>query len=176
MKTILLVTPTHAHEADCTRFIAACQKADTEIAGTSGLEQLSYDDWLKKLANLQDGINLPTHYVPATTFLGYHDGELIGIINIRHTLNAFLAHAGGHIGYMVHPDKRRLGMASGMLYEGLKFAYHTLKLEHVLITCSPDNPGSKNTIINNGGVYEKTVDDAMLGTVERYWIHLKGRY
>ncbi|TVP94598.1 MAG: GNAT family N-acetyltransferase [Acholeplasmatales bacterium] len=176
MISVALRTPTKAHEGDCLAFLEACKRTGSAMAGTAGLERMSYADWLTKIAKSQAGVNLPADRVPATTFLGYHDAELVGIIDIRHTLNAFLAHAGGHIGYMVHPDKRRLGFASAMLHEALKYAYQTLKIERVLVTCSPDNLGSKRTILNNHGVYENTVEDALLGTVERYWIDLKGRF
>ena len=176
MKTIHLVTPTETHEAECLSFLDACKISTSEIAGTAGLERMPYLDWLKKIAQSEAGLDLPTDRVPATTRLGYYGNELIGIINIRHTLNPFLEHAGGHIGYMVHPKKRRLGMATAMLAAGLKLAKETLNLNCVLVTCSPENIGSKKTILNNGGVYENTVHDTQLGPVERYWIDLKGRF
>ena len=59
-----------------------------------------------------------------------------------------------------------------MLRDTLPFC-RQIGLEKVLISCRPDNIGSRKTILANGGVYESTVfvpgrDEEL----ERYWIDL----
>jgi predicted acetyltransferase len=44
----------------------------------------------------------------------------------RHSLNAFLARVGGHIGYVVAPEFRRRGHATMMLRLALKIANEKL--------------------------------------------------
>ena len=98
------------------------------------------------------------------------DGRMLGTLQVRHTLNEYLLHFGGHIGYSVRPDERRKGYASWMLRKALAYC-RTLGLERVLITCDADNEASRRTIIKCGGVYENT-EPHDGEAVERYWIEL----
>ena len=97
---------------------------------------------------------------------------MVGTIQVRHTFNDFLAAYGGHIGYTVRPSERRKGYAVRMLRDTLPFC-RRIGLERVLISCRPDNAGSRKTILANGGVHESTFfvpgrDEEL----ERYWIDL----
>ncbi len=165
-----LVLPHRDHQNKALAFIAACQEAGTEMAGHSELDCVPYETWLQKIYNHHFHRDVPKGRVPASTFLAFEGSTLVGIINIRHKLNAFLCEAGGHIGYMVHPAHRQKGYATEMVRQGVQWMRDALSIDKVLITCSPDNPASRKTILNNGGVYENTVDNALLGIVERYWI------
>ena len=173
IRNIKLVTPTKHHETLCEDFVQAVKTSDGVFAGTSSIESMAYKEWLERIHYERKGERLQKGRVPATTLLAIIDNTLVGFINIRHTLNAFLHEAGGHIGYMVHPRYRKRGIATKMLEKALNYCAMELQIKNVLITCDPDNTGSKNTIINNGGRYENTVHNAILGTVERYWINLK---
>jgi predicted acetyltransferase len=94
------------------------------------------------------------------------------MLNLRHRLNDFLMQRGGHIGYSVHPDFRRQGVATRQLALGLEEA-RKLGLTRVLITCDQDNIGSARTIQRNGGVLENEAFDSYYGTiVQRYWVEL----
>ena len=100
------------------------------------------------------------------------DGRVLGMLQVRHRLNEYLAQYAGHIGYSVRPDERRKGVAKWMLRESLDYC-RALGLEKVMVACLPDNEGSRRTILANGGVYERTVfepDDGEL--LEQYWITL----
>src|SRR5690349_16459340 len=48
--------------------------------------------------------------------------EVIGFLNLRHDLNAWLLEEGGHIGYSVRPGRRRLGHATRALALGVRRA------------------------------------------------------
>ena len=46
-------------------------------------------------------------------------------------------------------------------------------LDKILITCIDGNIGSEKVILNNGGVYESTVNEPdMKRNLKRFWIHL----
>ncbi|NUT22571.1 MAG: GNAT family N-acetyltransferase [Hamadaea sp.] len=98
------------------------------------------------------------------------DGEIVGAITLRHELNAFLAEAGGHIGYGVRPSARQRGIAGWALAEVLRRARER-GMDRVLITCDDANVGSARTIERNGGVLED-VRDTALGRTRRYWVNL----
>lgn len=99
--------------------------------------------------------------------------EVVGFLSFRHTLNEWLAEAGGHIGYSVRSSRRRQGIASAALRLGLERA-REVGLERVLITCDVDNEGSYRTIERAGGVLQDISDQSArgMGLLRRYWIAL----
>ena len=82
---------------------------------------------------------------------------MVGIIHLRHELNDFLQHYGGHIGYSVHPAYWNRGYATQMLALALRES-DALGLRELLLTCSPDNPASMRVIEKNGGVLDNIVE------------------
>ena len=110
--------------------------------------------------------------MPSSQFLSIEKGELIGFVNIRHRLNPELLLESGHIGYSVHPNKRRLGYATKQLKLALSEA-QKLGLKKVLITCDKANIGSAKTIQKVGGVLENEVVSSNSGEiVQRYWVEI----
>ena len=100
------------------------------------------------------------------------DSRLVGMIDLRHRLNDFLAEYGGHIGYSVHPAYRRKGYATQMLALVLEKA-RKRGLNRVLVTCNEDNEASRRTILRNGGAFDgnRWLEEEKQ-TVSRYWIAL----
>lgn len=78
----------------------------------------------------------------------------------------------GHIGYSVHPHKRRQGYATEQLQLALVEA-QKLGLKKVLITCDKSNISSAKTIQKVGGVLENEVVSSNSGEiVQRYWVEI----
>ena len=117
------------------------------------------------------GAELPPHRVRCTYFWILDAGPradprdgVVGFLAVRHALSDFLLEQGGHIGFSVRPSARRRGHASSALRLGLDHAA-ALGLDRVLLTCDPDNAGSRRTIEAAGGVYEDT-----RAATQRFWI------
>ncbi|MBP5610041.1 MAG: GNAT family N-acetyltransferase [Clostridia bacterium] len=132
------------------------------------LEWIRVSDLYKRPETLPKGKVIATQYL----FVREEDDKIVGMIQIRHYFNDYLAKYAGHIGYSVAPSERRKGYASLMLKTALPFC-RKIGLDRVLITCNKDNEGSRRTILKNGGKYDGTVYEPDEGVdIERYWIDL----
>jgi predicted acetyltransferase len=129
----------------------------------------SFQDYVARLAGYRCGVDLPERWVPSTFLVAEVGGEVVGRSSIRHELNGFLAHEGGHIGYGVRPQHRRRGYASEILRQSLVVA-RALGVERALVTCDETNTGSVRVIESCGGALESTVDGEKGDRVRRYWI------
>ncbi|MBQ7173731.1 MAG: GNAT family N-acetyltransferase [Clostridia bacterium] len=148
---------------------------EMSMDGSGGLRDCeSTAEWLKQVERFKNPKTVPKGKVQATQYLYLReeDQKVVGVIQIRHTLNEVLATWGGHIGYSVASSERRQGYATEMLALALQKCKE-LGILRVLVTCYPENEGSRKTILKNGGVYESTVYvDEIKKEVERYWIDL----
>lgn len=170
---LLFCAPTEEDSAEYAAYRQAFLDAGSSMDGTGSMRQYAdAKDWLADNARYADPATVPEGKVQSTQFICKRasDGRMLGTLQVRHTLNEYLLHFGGHIGYSVRPDERRKGYASWMLRKALAYC-RTLGLERVLITCDADNEASRRTIIKCGGVYENT-EPHDGEAVERYWIEL----
>lgn len=134
----------------------------------------TFPDYVTKIKLEALGIGLPDDRVPHTLYWLVDGDEYIGRVDVRHELNDFLRHEGGHIGYDVRPSRRRQGYGTKGLELGLQKAVE-LGISPVLVTCDVTNLGSNRIIQSNGGVLENTVqvsDDPAVPAKNRYWISL----
>jgi predicted acetyltransferase len=130
--------------------------------------------YLQVLADRERGIGLaaPDH-VPSTFLFAFVQARIVGRASIRHRLTPPLERVGGHIGYVVVPQFRRQGHATGILRLSLQFARDRLGLARALVTCDDDNIGSIRTIEKNGGILENVVTGPGLDRPKRrYWFDL----
>ena len=137
-------------------------------------EGMPFQRYLEVLAEQERGVNLPPGHVPSTFLFAFAGSRIVGRVSIRHSLNAFLEHIGGHIGYVVVPEFRRRGYATEMLRRSIEIARDRLGIARILVTCDDNNVGSIRTIEKNGGVLENVVSGPDLETPKRrYWIQVE---
>lgn len=168
-----LLKPMHEYSEQIMEYREAFLHADEQPHGSSSLQNFDVlGGWFKKVSIQEVGENLQANRVPSSQFLSFEKGELIGFVNIRHRLNEELLRESGHIGYSVHPNKRRQGYATKQLKLALGEA-QKLGLQRVLITCDKVNIASAKTIQKVGGVLEDEVFSSHTGEiVQRYWIEI----
>lgn len=111
----------------------------------------------------------PPGFVCDTVYWGIINNEVVGRISLRHELNEVLAKWGGHVGYIVRPSYRRMGIATEMLRRLLQMD-SAKKIGRLLITCDDGNIASEKTIVNNGGIYESTIELPDGLSKKRFWI------
>lgn len=174
MEDLMLCCPDESMLAEIGAYKQAMLDAESSMDGTGSLRRHTPAEWLAHTRLLQFEETCPDNWVPATQFVCVRrtDGCIVGMIDLRHRFNEFLAEYAGNIGYSVLPSERRKGYAKWMLANVLPEA-KKLGLTRVLVTCDDDNEGSRRTIEANGGVFERTTylaGDQI--TLRRYWIQL----
>lgn len=175
MGNIILVKPTKRHEAAAAEYIQEHLAAgEHDLHGASLLEQMdTYDGWLKHLAQQSHSSTVSADWVVSTTLFAIDKAadKLIGVVDIRHELNDFLAGYGGHIGFGVRPSERHKGYATEILYDALEVC-KSIGLHKVMLACYKDNVASSKTITNNGGSLDREFPHSDGKTVQVYWITL----
>ncbi|MED1010630.1 GNAT family N-acetyltransferase [Bacillus mycoides] len=170
--TMKLLKPTYEYSEQIMEYRQAFLHSGEEPHGSCSLQNFdSIGEWFEKVST-QEGGNLPSNRVLSSQFFSVENGKIIGFVNIRHRLNPELLWESGHIGYSVHPNKRRQGYATKQLQLSLAEA-QKFGLKKVLITCDKANIGSAKTIQKVGGVLENEVVSSNSGEiVQRYWVEI----
>ena len=147
---------------------------DNRFSGTSfGRGECDLQTFLQECRESENGSNIPADKVPQSTYWLVSDRErAVGIVRVRHRLNARLLQYGGHIGYYVQPSERGKGYGRLALRLGLE-QLHRLGVDRALLTVNPMNTLSKRVVLANRGVPDGQGTDPVSGEiVDRYWIEL----
>lgn len=175
MSDRLLILPSEEWLEEVRAYRQEFLAADSSLDGAGALRR--FEDpaaWLEEVRRYERPETVPEGKVQATQFLCVRpaDGRLLGMLQVRHTLNDYLERFAGHIGYSVRPSERRKGVAAWMLREALPYC-RDLGLSRVMVACLTGNEASRRTILANGGVYSRTVFEPDAGEyLEQYWIRL----
>lgn len=173
--------PDEKYKEQAKEYIQEFIDSSSPIHGTgeldSFLKEESYETWLEQLEKNSDtSVKVPGRVNDATFFyVREEDDKIVGMVNIRFGLNAFLFREGGHIGYSVRPSERGKGIATELLRDALGFC-RFIGLEKVLVTCEKSNSASARVIEKCGGVLEDEVVSERDGeVVRRYWVENRGK-
>ena len=176
MEKFKFVVPTIKWKQKAIDFINEFYQYNSDINGTGGLQRYldNYEGWLEKLE--EDYNRKPTEEkVPARTyfFVRESDNKIVGMINIRLTLNEKLKKFGGHIGYSIRPTERGKGYNKINLYLGLKIC-REYGIDEVFMDADKDNPASWKTMESLGGknIREYYEDEFAHCTVKDYIINV----
>lgn len=132
-------------------------------------------EWLDRITPFREEATTPPGRVPTRFYLYQReeDSKIVGLVQIRHPLNAYYEKYAGHIGYTICPSERRKGYASQLLQSSLQLC-QAMGLGDILVCCAPDNEGSKRTILRCGGIWEATEPETCHGLpISRYRIPRK---
>ena len=122
------------------------------INGSELLDKMDdYREWCRTIdANTKEETVHPDWVITDTFFAVDDNDRIVGIIDLRHTLNGFLKDL-GNCGYSVRPSERRKGYATEMLRQLLDIAKRA-GMNELHLSVEKMNEPSVKTIIKNGGV------------------------
>ncbi|MBQ5384051.1 MAG: GNAT family N-acetyltransferase [Treponema sp.] len=128
------------------------------INGSELLDKIDdYDEWLKIVTQNMSPETVSPDWVVTDTFFAIDENEkIVGIIDLRHTLNDFLKDF-GNCGYSVRPSERKKGHATEMLRQLLVIAKE-IGMNELHLSVEKTNEASVKTIRKNGGVYERSFE------------------
>lgn len=106
----------------------------------------------------------PPGWTHTSTYWWVEGEKYLGSIRIRHEMIPPVLAEAGLIGYDIAPRARRRGHGTAMLRAALPIA-GKLGFDRALITCDPDNVGSRRVLENNGGIFECERNGKL-----RYWV------
>jgi len=156
MERFYFEVPSMERKQDAFDYIAEHHEYKSNINGSGALDKYyamnDYEGWLKKLED--DYHQIPDEKrVPGLTYflVRESDKKIVGMINLRLTLNDHLKKFGGHIGYGIRPTERGKGYNKINLYLGLK-ELDKHGVDMVFMDADLDNPASWKTMEALGGV------------------------
>ena len=156
---ISLIRPSKEYESQASDFKQEfLDNGERIINGSELLDQTdSYDDWLSSVTNNASPETADPNWVVTDIFFAVdEDNRLVGIIDLRHTLNDYLKDF-GNCGYSVRPSERRKGYATEMLRQ-LKDVARECGMDELHLSAERDNEPSIKTITANGGTYERSFE------------------
>ena len=102
--------PSLSRKEDAISYINEFYEYGSRINGSGKLDDYldDYEGWLKHL-KWQSNVKPDEEHVPALTYflVRESDNKIVGMLNIRLTLNNKLKNSGGHIGYGIRPTERK---------------------------------------------------------------------
>ena len=166
------VIPTLEYKERAIDYIKEFKEYGSNINGVGGLDDYldDYEGWLEHREECRHWPVSDTTVPGEEFFLVNEDDEIIGMCNIRFTLNDRLKEDGGHIGYSIRPTKRGNDYNKVNLYLALKEC-DKQGIEEVMLTADIDNIASWKTMEALGGKGEVFSRNGEFG--KKYFINVK---
>lgn len=114
---------------------------------------------IRRMQDESKGINLKLMYVPQTYLFLWDDDTVVGLFKIRHYLNVFLRHGGGHIGFGIISDYRNNHYATEGLKLALEKAKEIVREDVVYMSCFRYNVASLKAMLSNGAWIDHEDDE-----------------
>ncbi len=175
MDELQLVSPTKIHKQSALEYRQEhFDNGEMLLHGGSLFDAIeSHNAWLDHLKANSSPDTVQEGWVVSSTFFAVRpsDNQIVGMVDIRHTLNDFLRNYGGHIGYGVRPSERKNGYAAQILRLSLDYC-RQLGMDRVMLACEKENTASRKTITKCGGVQEKEFQHSDGKIVQVFWITL----
>lgn len=147
--------------------------------GCSNLRRFeNMEQWYDWICKAEHPETCPPGWVPDTQFVSVRpsDGQIVGMLDIRHELNEACLKLFGNIGYSIRASERHKGYATEQLRLA-KEVCRRMGMTKILVSCHKENTASAKTILHNGGVLENEVVDERNGEIlQRYWIDLSQQF
>ena len=174
MQNVYLKFPTLEDRQEWLDYVQETKEDNPEATPGGFKDNTIYEEWLNKLNNEHNNVNLEEGRVPSSFYFLVNGNRILGSISIRHNLNnEMLRKFGGHIGYNVRPSERKKGYATIMLKLALEKC-DELGIEDVMVTCKKNNIGSAKTIENNGGILKEIIFIPEENcNFKKYWINVR---
>ena len=161
MEKFYLEIPSLERKEEALDYLEEFEKYKSDMHGSFGLQRckngLTYEEWLNDTLMTMDkeyAENLGR--VPTNTYfmIRKDDNRIVGMINVRHYLNAVFKIIGGHIGGSIRPTEREKGYSKIQLYLALQEC-KKLGIEEAMVDCVKSNIKSDKAIKSIGGVLDK---------------------
>lgn len=169
-----LIEPTARWKTPVQTFRQEMIEKQSILAGMGSLrENADFEAWLTRNARFEKQETVPDGFVRSTQYIyaNLEEKKVVGMIQLRYELNDYLKNFGGHIGYSITPSERRKGYGKAML-QACFIKAKEAGFRKVLITCNPENEGSRQVILSSGGQYEATVyHEEENRHYEKYWLN-----
>lgn len=153
MTKLFYLKPNLDLESQALDYAQEFQEYGSHLNGAGGLNKYlkDYSGWLVMLDKARHRITTEKE-VPSETFflVREHDNRIVGMSNIRLSLNENQRKHGGHVGFSIRPTERRKGYNKVNLYLALT-VLQSHGIKEALLDCRSDNVGSYKTIESLGG-------------------------
>lgn len=166
-----LVLPSEAYRDSFLAALAEIRQNPVEASVYRKELEVSEETFAAYLERLARDRTMPQPgMVPQTQYWVVEGKQFLGRVNVRHHLNAVLSApgGGGHIGYLIRPSVRRVGIGGVVLAQALEKA-RELGLDEVVLSCNNENIPSWKIIEKNGGVLQG-VYELSPGVFERRYL------
>ena len=171
----MLLKPGKDYAEEIFRYRNAFIVSGEPMDGTGSLYRMpDPETWLEQVSDLSRPETTPENWVTTTQYICVrpYDNRLVGMIQLRHSLNEYLEQFGGHVEFSVLPDERNKGYATWMLKNVLRYA-KDYAIDRVILAVEPRNTAGKRVINKNNGVFlDKVLDPEYEIELERYSIKI----